>query len=88
MAPRRSRKRRKAAKRRVAAKVAAQRDGAVAACLRPLFARPEPLKGRLATVFRTQPAWMLPLMLVSGANAFLYEVLWTRMLAHVMGGSI
>ena len=31
---------------------------------------------------------MLPLMLVSGANAFLYEVLWTRMLAHVMGGSI
>ena len=27
-------------------------------------------------------------MLVSGANAFLYEVLWTRMLAHVIGGSI
>ena len=27
-------------------------------------------------------------MLVSGATAFLYEVLWTRMLTHVMGGSI
>ena len=58
------------------------------ACIRPLFARSEPLKGRLTTIFRTQPAWMLPLMLVSGANAFLYEVLWTRMLAHVIGGSI
>ena len=58
------------------------------ACIRPLFAGSEPLKSRLATVFRNQPAWMLPLMLVSGANAFLYEVLWTRMLAHVIGGSI
>ena len=60
----------------------------VTACIRPLFAQSEPATHRLKTVFRTQPAWMLPLMLVSGANAFLYEVLWTRMLAHVMGGSI
>ena len=60
----------------------------VTACIRPLFTRSEPLRSRLTTIFRTQPAWMLPLMLVSGANAFLYEVLWTRMLAHVMGGSI
>ena len=60
----------------------------VTACIRPLFARTEPAASRLSTVFRTQPAWMLALMLVSGANAFLYEVLWTRMLAHVMGGSI
>ena len=58
------------------------------ACIRPLFERSEPLMGRLTAIFRTQPAWMLPLMLVSGANAFLYEVLWTRMLAHVIGGSI
>lgn len=29
-----------------------------------------------------------PLMLVSGAVSFLHEVLWTRMLAHVMGSSI
>ena len=53
-------------------------------CLR----RSASLGDRLTAVFHAQPAWMLPLMLVSGANAFLYEVLWTRMLAHVMGGSI
>ena len=62
--------------------------GFVEACIRPLFKGSAPPRDRLAAVFRTQPAWMLPLMLVSGANAFLYEVLWTRMLAHVMGGSI
>ncbi len=43
---------------------------------------------RLRAVFREQPAWILPLILISGANAFFYEVLWTRMLAHVLGGSI
>lgn len=58
------------------------------ACIRPLFAGSGSAASRLTAVFRTQPAWMLPLMLASGANAFLYEVLWTRMLAHVMGGSI
>ena len=60
----------------------------VTACIRPLFKQAEPGTSRLKAVFRSQPAWMLPLMLFSGANAFLYEVLWTRMLAHVMGGSI
>ena len=62
--------------------------GFAEACVRPLFQRSAPIRDRLTAVFRTQPAWMLPLMLISGANAFLYEVLWTRMLAHVMGGSI
>lgn len=32
--------------------------------------------------------WILPLMLVSGANSFIYEVLWTRLLSHILGGSI
>ncbi len=32
--------------------------------------------------------WILPLMLLSGANTFTYEVLWTRLLGHVLGGSI
>ena len=32
--------------------------------------------------------WILPLMLVSGANTFTYEVLWTRLLGHILGGSI
>lgn len=32
--------------------------------------------------------WILPLMLVSGATSFIYEVLWTRLLGHILGGSI
>jgi spermidine synthase len=42
------------------------------------------LRGRILR----QPAWILPLMLVSGAIAFAYEVLWTRLLTHVVGGSV
>ena len=62
--------------------------GFLAACVTPLFDGTSTARDRLSMVFRQQPAWMLPLMLVSGATAFLYEVLWTRMLTHVMGGSI
>jgi spermidine synthase len=32
--------------------------------------------------------WILPLMLLSGAVSFFHEVLWTRMLSHVLGSSI
>jgi spermidine synthase len=32
--------------------------------------------------------WILPLMLVSGAVSFFHEVLWTRMLSHVLGSSV
>jgi spermidine synthase len=32
--------------------------------------------------------WILPLILFSGANSFVYEVLWTRLLGHILGGSI
>ena len=32
--------------------------------------------------------WILPIMLLSGANSFVYEVLWTRLLGHILGGSI
>ncbi|MCZ6782736.1 MAG: fused MFS/spermidine synthase [Proteobacteria bacterium] len=32
--------------------------------------------------------WILPLMLVSGAVSFSYEVLWTRLLSHLLGGSV
>ncbi|MEM8936268.1 MAG: fused MFS/spermidine synthase [Pseudomonadota bacterium] len=31
--------------------------------------------------------WIYPLMLVSGSVAFTYEILWTRLLAHVLGGA-
>ncbi|MEO8062247.1 MAG: fused MFS/spermidine synthase [Pseudomonadota bacterium] len=34
------------------------------------------------------PDWVLPLMLLAGAVAFFQEVLWTRMLSHVVGSSI
>ena len=34
------------------------------------------------------PGWVLPLMLLAGAVAFFQEVLWTRMLAHIVGSSI
>ena len=59
-----------------------------AACIRPLLQRSVSVRDRLKAVFHAQPAWMMPLMLVSGATAFFYEVLWTRMLTHVIGGSI
>ena len=29
---------------------------------------------------------ILPLMLLSGANSFVYEALWTRLLGHIFGG--
>ena len=48
----------------------------VEAALRPPSS---PLMGR---------TWALPIMLVSGANSFIYEVLWTRLLGHILGGSI
>jgi spermidine synthase len=39
-------------------------------------------------LFTRGPHWILPLMLVSGAASFVYEVLWTRMLSHILGSSI
>ncbi len=32
-------------------------------------------------------AWVLPAMLASGAVSFAYEVTWTRLLGHLLGGS-
>ncbi len=33
-------------------------------------------------------AWILPLILLSGVVSFTWEVLWTRLLSHLLGGSI
>ena len=33
-------------------------------------------------------AWILPVMAMSGFATFCYEVLWTRLLSHILGGSI
>ena len=43
-----------------------------------------------APTFNRFPAsgWVLPLMLLGGAVAFFQEVLWTRMLTHIVGSSI
>lgn len=57
-------------------------------CIGTLLRSGETASRRLEIAFREQPAWVLPLMLASGAISFLYEVLWTRMLAHVIGSSI
>ena len=62
--------------------------GFIESCIAPAFRRGLTLKARYGEIFVTQSGWILALILVSGANAFFYEVLWTRMLSHVMGGSI
>ena len=62
--------------------------GFIESCIAPAFHRDLTLKARYGEIFVTQRGWILALILVSGANAFFYEVLWTRMLSHVMGGSI
>ena len=50
----------------------------------------EPVEMQQATPARglTKRHLILPLMLLSGANSFVYEVLWTRLLGHVLGGSV
>ena len=65
-----------------------QAIGFIDSCIAPAFRRGLTLKARYGEIFVTQRGWILALILVSGANAFFYEVLWTRMLSHVMGGSI
>ena len=66
----------------------AQAIGFIESCIAPAFRRGLTLRARYGEIFVTQRGWILALILVSGANAFFYEVLWTRMLSHVMGGSI
>jgi len=36
----------------------------------------------------TRVPWILPLILLSGLASFSYEVLWTRLLGHVLGGTV
>lgn len=56
-----------------------------------LDAAPEPaIQTARTPVFTSIPGrgWVLPMMLFAGAVAFFQEVLWTRMLAQVVGSSI
>ncbi|CAG0971270.1 Polyamine aminopropyltransferase [Myxococcaceae bacterium] len=41
-----------------------------------------------AEVRRVAGSWILPVILLSGICSFTYEVLWTRLLGHVLGGSV
>ena len=63
-------------------------DGFFKSCISPFFDLSKSLVEKIRIVFQSQPAWILPLMTISGGNAFIYEVLWTRLLNHVLGGSI
>lgn len=51
---------------------------------------PSSAAGRATSLEVVAPeyVWILPLMLASGAVTFFHEVLWTRMLSHVLGSSI
>ncbi|MEM7411794.1 MAG: fused MFS/spermidine synthase [Myxococcota bacterium] len=51
------------------------------------LARQAPNEGGPVAVRSTGLPWILPLILVSGAVSFGYEVLWFRLLGHVVGGS-
>ncbi|HTF35303.1 MAG TPA: fused MFS/spermidine synthase [Myxococcota bacterium] len=62
---------------------------ATAAILARFAAPVEP--GRAAEAVaraRGNGAWILPAVLLSGICSFAYEVLWTRLLGHVLGGSV
>ncbi len=52
---------------------------------------PAPVASAAATpraALRPGSARMLPFMLASGAASFSYELLWTRLLGHIFGGSL
>ncbi|MCG8443760.1 MAG: fused MFS/spermidine synthase, partial [Caulobacterales bacterium] len=51
-------------------------------------AQDEAAPARLALWPSSQGRWVLPAILMSGAAAFTYEVLWTRLLTHLFGGTI
>lgn len=59
-----------------------------AAFARRALARPLPAAPPGAPLFSDAAHWILPLMLASGAVTFFHEVLWSRMLSHVVGSSI
>lgn len=62
--------------------------GFVNSCIAPWFSSSISKSQKIAKVLSEQAAWVLPIILLSGANTFYYEVLWTRLINHVLGGSI
>jgi len=47
----------------------------------------KPMLGNFADWHKTG-AWILPVIAISGVVTFSYEVLWTRLLSHVLGGTV
>lgn len=41
-----------------------------------------------ATPASARDSWILPLILLSGVTSFTYEVLWVRLLGHILGGTV
>ena len=66
-------------------------NGSVFAAAAVLARRVPPVAKRATTPAadpRDPNLWILPLIGVSGAVSFTYEVLWTRLLGHLLGGSV
>jgi predicted membrane-bound spermidine synthase len=49
---------------------------------------PAPPTARSAAQAAGGASWILPAIALSGAVSFAYEVLWTRLLGHLLGGSL
>ncbi len=60
---------------------------AAALALRAPAVEPTPVQ-RATPDPRAPNRWILPLIAISGAVSFTYEVFWTRLLGHVLGGSV
>jgi len=65
-----------------------ERERSGAPTLRPATDSASTWRQRFPWSAPPSPVWVLPLMLVSGAVAFTHEVLWVRMLSHIVGSSI
>ena len=50
--------------------------------------KPPPIPTPEVTQKLSGPTWILPLVLASGFASFTYEVLWTRLLSHLLGGTL
>ena len=74
----------------VAARIASRSESALQlpAELATALGKPAVTRGEPRIRHAQGPDWILPIMLLSGAISFVYEVLWTRMLSHVLGSSI
>ncbi len=69
---------------RLQARDASQSVAAAATAMLP----PAQATTREDAVEAQRTRWILPLILASGAASFSYELLWTRLLSHLFGGSL